>query len=1540
MGDHTTTVQQIQTIITRTNLIKVVSILIIFGALYLISIINYLLFHSIVEIAGITVAFSIFIIAWNTKKEVTDGFFLIIGISFLFLGSIDLFHTIVYKGMGVFPGNNSDLPTQLWIAARSFQSITFLIATFFIGKAISRDRRYDAGIIMAAGLGVWAVLISSIFVWQNFPHGYIEGTGLTQFKIISEYVISSIFIVTIIILYLKREHFDRLVWKLLVAAEVFLILGELAFTSYGRVYGEMNFLGHLFRLISVYLFYRAFVVVGLTRPYDLILHDLKEKEDALQESEEQLRSVFDQANHLMGVLDRQGNLMKINTTAVRYLEAEEIDTISVLGKPFWLTPWWTHDIVLQEQLKRAIPRVASGEVVHFETTHTSGKGPVNIDFSLKPVKNKNGNVFLLIAEGWDLTERKRTEEAVWESLLGVEEAMDQGRMAYWEHDILTNVFTFNDRLYTLLGTTAEREGGYQMSAESFTGEFVHPDDRGMVTGEIEKSKNASYPGDYSEVEYRIMKRDGEVRYVVVRNRIIEDTNSHTIKSHGTIQDITERKRMEDALRESENKLNTIIRGSPIPQFVIDNKHRVIHWNEALEKYSGIKAKNVIGTNRQWQTFYPYEHPCMADLLVDGAIERLPGWDRGEYVKSSLVEDAYEATGFFPHLGSGVWLHFTAAPIRDIEGRIIGAVETLEDVTGQKTAEEALKESEERLMTIIEQSPFSIQVISPDGLTVQVNHAFEELWGMSLADLDTYNILEDEQLIRFGIMPDIRKGFSGEMITLPPVQYDTHTSRKSNEKRWVQGRLYPVRDTTGIIRNVILMHEEITERKRAEDELRESEGRLHSLIQAIPDLIWLKDVKGVYQSCNPMFERFFGAKEADIIGKTDSDFLNPEMVEFFRDHDRKAIEAGITRNEEWITFADDGHRALLDTIKTPMYDTRGTLVGILGIGRDITARKQIEDELRESEERFRTMSETSLTGIYIFVDGVVKYANPTFARILGYTPQEIIGMDPLSYIHPDDRAMVRDKITARTDYKDTISVYESRMVTKENRIIFVNIMGTMIPYEGRLAISGNLMDITRQKLAGEALRESEIRFRELFNSMSSGVAVYRAVDGGADFVFVDFNHGAEIIEKTTKQDLIGRRIGEVFPGVSEFGIMEVLRRVWHTGRPERLPVSLYKDQRIASWRENFVYRLPSGEVVAIYDDVTERKRAEEALIESEQKFRDIFNNTTDAIYLHGIGDDGTAGRFTEVNDVICRMLGYTREEMLTKTPFDIVTGYYYRSGETILETQQTAGIASFETEYRRNDGTNIPVEVNTHVVTIQGTRVMLGVIRNITERKLAEEAIRQVNKKLNLLSSITRHDINNQLTSLVGYLELTKETLGDRSPVSGYISKVEQAAETIEHQIIFTKEYQDMGVNAPDWQGIDAVVKTAQASLPMRNVQVVMDCPDLEVYADPLFEKVFYNLIDNALRYGGPDMSMIRISLQDSEKGAAVFVEDDGNGISDEDKKRLFERGFGHHTGLGLFLSREILSITGITITETGEPDKGARFEIFVPKGLYRFREER
>jgi signal transduction histidine kinase len=220
-------------------------------------------------------------------------------------------------------------------------------------------------------------------------------------------------------------------------------------------------------------------------------------------------------------------------------------------------------------------------------------------------------------------------------------------------------------------------------------------------------------------------------------------------------------------------------------------------------------------------------------------------------------------------------------------------------------------------------------------------------------------------------------------------------------------------------------------------------------------------------------------------------------------------------------------------------------------------------------------------------------------------------------------------------------------------------------------------------------------------------------------------------------------------------------------------------------------------------------------------------------------------------------------------------------------------------------------------------------------ELSRISFETANRKLNLLSGITRHDIRNQLTALLGYLELIQTRVSDPDTVA-LVEKEESIAQNIVRQIEFTKSYEELGVHAPMWQDVAMSIQSIKTSLPPERLAVTTKLDGLEVFADPLLEKVYENLIDNSVRHGERVRQITFSYIPDSNNAIVLVYEDDGIGIHNQDKERIFEKGFGKNTGLGLFLTREILTITGITIKENGTYGRGARFEILIPEGRYRF----
>ncbi len=268
---------------TRKVLLAIVAGTAVLGALYVISQHNFLLFHNLIEGFSILIAFGIFVLAWNSRRMAENGgFLLFLGLAYLYIGFLDSLHTLAYTGMGVFPGYTTNLPAQLWIAARYMESLSLVAATFYIGRSL----RYGPVLLAYASLTLFVV--ASIFYLGIFPDCFIEGAGLTQFKKTGEYVISGILVSAAYLLYRKRENFQKDIFMLVVASIIITVLSELAFTLYISAYGFSTMVGHLLKLASFYLIYRAIIRTGIQEPFELIFRNLNESMESLRKLNQEL----------------------------------------------------------------------------------------------------------------------------------------------------------------------------------------------------------------------------------------------------------------------------------------------------------------------------------------------------------------------------------------------------------------------------------------------------------------------------------------------------------------------------------------------------------------------------------------------------------------------------------------------------------------------------------------------------------------------------------------------------------------------------------------------------------------------------------------------------------------------------------------------------------------------------------------------------------------------------------------------------------------------------------------------------------------------------------------------------------------------------------------------------------------------------------------------------------------------------------------------------------------------------------------------------
>jgi len=356
-------------------------------------------------------------------------------------------------------------------------------------------------------------------------------------------------------------------------------------------------------------------------------------------------------------------------------------------------------------------------------------------------------------------------------------------------------------------------------------------------------------------------------------------------------------------------------------------------------------------------------------------------------------------------------------------------------------------------------------------------------------------------------------------------------------------------------------------------------------------------------------------------------------------------------------------------------------------------------------------------------------------------------------------------------------------------------------------------------------------------------------------------------------------------------------------------------------------------------IIERRREidEQKLIESEEKYRFLFERAGDAIFLLEARGPNT-GAIIAANDAATKMHGYTAEELCSMKIDDLQPEPDRKIvRELIFEVRSGRWIRQ-ELNHQKKDGTIFPVEASAGILDLRLNVVILIMNRDITDRKRTSVALEQASKKLNLLNAVTFNDIQNVIFSLQGYLELEKSFVTDKT-AGEFLIKEEELVRKISRHLDFAKNYQDLGTKPPRWQNVNQAFILGISHLDFTTISRTVHLDDLEVFVDPLFEQVFLSLSENIISHGEKATRLV-LEFRETNQGLVILFEDDGIGIAEDLKEKIFERGFGSQKGMSLFLVREILGITGIAIRETGIAGEGARFEILVPHGAYRFSKQR
>jgi len=427
----------------------------------------------------------------------------------------------------------------------------------------------------------------------------------------------------------------------------------------------------------------------------------KRAEDALRESNEYLHMLIDFANAPIIVWDPEFRITRFNHAFESLTGRVEHE---VIEQPL--------DILFPKESRDnsliLIKKTLKGE--HWETVEIpilTKEGSVRtVLWNSANILDSDGRIISTIAQGVDITDRKRVEEALKKSQIQLAEAMDLAHLVNWEFDVATGIFTFDDRFYALYGTTAEQEGGNKIPVEVYARKFVHPDDQYMVANEVNKAIQATDPGFVSQVEHRIIRRDGEIRHIVVRFGITKDANGRTIKTHGANQDITERNRAEEAIRESEERYRTLAEASPDQIFIVGRDDTMKYVNTAAQKMFGLPYDKVVGTPRK--NLFP---PAIADaqgILLKKIFET------GESIKTE--EKIQFGTQEF-------WVDTSFVPLKDKTGNVTAVLGIAHDITERKKAEMLLNQFNEELEQQVKSrtKDLDVSLKEKEGLLKEIHH---------------------------------------------------------------------------------------------------------------------------------------------------------------------------------------------------------------------------------------------------------------------------------------------------------------------------------------------------------------------------------------------------------------------------------------------------------------------------------------------------------------------------------------------------------------------------------------------------------------------------------------------------------------------------------------------------------------------------------------------------------------------------------------------------------------------------------------------------
>jgi len=1001
------------------------------------------------------------------------------------------------------------------------------------------------------------------------------------------------------------------------------------------------------------------------------------------------------------------------------------------------------------------------------------------------------------------------------------------------------------------------------------------------------------------------------------------------------------RKAESELQESQMRYRNLIENAPDVVYTISENGTLASLNPAFERLTGWKRSEWIG-----KSFASLVHPDDLNTAMETFEKTLHGECLPPYELRVRSKSGEYLVG-----------EFTSRPWSE-KGKIVGELGIVRDVTGRKKAEEALGQSEEKYRNLFENAKDVIVLFDLKGNVISVNKAAEE-YGFNRSEMLGKNMLKfiakrywPKLLID---VAQIAQGKTAEgIIGIHAPKGDTIAEYRSN----------PVFSDNRVV-GIQTFLKDATERKKAEEAVKESEEKYKDLFENAMDTILTLDLKGIVTAVNNSILRF-GYKKEDLVGNRILDFVSKEYWPTIMRDLSQVTQGKPAKNETEIVVPTG---KILVEYHARAIVKESNVTGVQINLRDVTERKKSEELLRESEERFRGLFESIRDPVAIFVgrEGRLIDYNAAFKRLSGYTDEELKGKAFLDFVHPDDHALVLEKYQTEYSEEELPIVYEIRGMNKKGESIPLEIsVSTYKKKDKVIGIEVIHREITERKRYERSLSTLNIHSLKL-NTAKSMEEIYELTLDAAEktlgFEFADvFMVKGKMLQLVTHRGKT--RISSLsLPMEGDRGISV---RAARTGKLVLIP-DISKEEAYVEGEEGArselavpitigprvlgVLNVESRELDAFDKKDQElleilashaataissldRARGLEAyareIRETKQKFEGLFLGNPEAtVYL------APDFRILDINQRFEKLLGHSLSEIKGKHIDEVVVPKDKMKEAKMLDGKAVEGYVYHDTFRMRKDGSLVPVSISAAPIKVENKLVgYIGVYKDISDLKKIEKNLEEMNEKLQVVGQLTRHDVRNKLSTITGNVYLLKKQLASNSEILDKLRDMETAVQKVTKIFDFAKAYEMLGAEKLAYIDVGKAVDEAVTLFPdLKGVKMTNSCQGLTVLADSLLRQLFYNLIDNSLKYG-QEITNIRTHCQQTSQGELrLTYKDDGVGIPETEKPKLFKQGYstGGSTGYGLYLIRKMIEVYGWTIQETGTPGKGAQFTITIPK---------